>query len=71
MPYCKGQKVKLRLEARNRYGMVYGTTAKDSVFTVLHMDKVQGRQRCYLDGLVPMAWVGDLKLASDKKGLGK
>ncbi len=71
MPYCKGQKVKLRDAALNRYRMAYGPAVVNSVGTVVHQDKVQGRVRVWLDGLVPMAWVGDLKQASDKKGLGK
>ncbi len=71
MPYIKGMKVKLRDGAVNRYRMTYGHGVVDGVWTVVHTDTVQRRQRIYLDGLVPMAWVGDLKLASDKKGLGK
>ncbi len=70
MPYIVGMKVKLRDKALNRYRNFYGHGATSN-FMVMRTDLVQGRERVWLDGVVPMAWAGDLKQASDKKGLGK
>ncbi len=68
MPYIVNMKVKLRDKALNRYRNFYGHGAAGN-FTVTNIDRVQGRERVWLDGVVPMAWAGDLKQASDKKGL--
>jgi hypothetical protein len=37
--------------------------------TIIHADQVQKRVRYWLDGPPVMAWAGDVKLATDKKGL--
>ncbi len=71
MPYVKGTKVRLRDKAINDYVYV-PREARTAVLTVLGQTDAYLPRKCYIvNEPIGLAWAGDLRLATDKKGLGK